>query len=491
MVTTRIIYFFFLVSFLTSTCIAAQSINKPQLILFTDKDKSILGRPIRAELYGISLKTKITDINLTELNHKFGIVTDYVIKDFTDERWPNQSVQVLKLKLYPKIIGDVIIPSLSADSVNSKSIKIHIDTDQTGIPNLRISTKQPYQRQQFIAKINIMTPESNARLAIKDESAINGFESKPLLFTREKENNGHYRLSIGWALTALKDGMHKLQLPAVEYSIDGVSRKQYFFPDQSMKIRKLPSYLPPTIPVGKISIQTQISPGWLLQTDSISYWTLKLRGNVNNSYRLPPILRQIKSNRNVKVFPVDSDYSDKVTNNSFESLVEHSIPFKALNSGLIKLPDLRLQYFDPDTGTIKAITYHQHTVLALSLSWLLVLALLIFITLFYLSKICFKKWSKLKYSKQQRKLAITLLKENKSTGSIRESIRHLSKAEDWPENLALQQWAKLWMSRYKTEADFNDFIIRLSAFLYSSHTDNNSKELSNRLLLLITDRKKR
>jgi len=43
---------------------ASTKLTYPQLILITDKEESELGRPIRAELYGISLKTKIANIKL-------------------------------------------------------------------------------------------------------------------------------------------------------------------------------------------------------------------------------------------------------------------------------------------------------------------------------------------------------------------------------------------------------------------------------------------
>ena len=39
-----------------------------KLFLFIEKSDYILGRPIRAEIYGVALKTKITDINLSKLN---------------------------------------------------------------------------------------------------------------------------------------------------------------------------------------------------------------------------------------------------------------------------------------------------------------------------------------------------------------------------------------------------------------------------------------
>lgn len=490
MVAQRIIYSIFLLTVLPSICFSASGAAKPQLILLIDKSESILGRPIRAELYGVALKTKITDIKLDKLNNNFGVVTDFVINDTNDERWPNQSVQILKFKLYPRITGNIDIPSLSTDTVSSKSIKVHIDTNQTDKPAVTLSTSSPYQRQQFIIQISIVTSDPSARLSINNESIIKNFESNPILFARTKEKSSKHRLTVGWALTALKDGTYKIKLPPIEYSVSGVSRKQFYLPIQTVHIRKLPEYLPPTIPVGKISIQSQLPSTWLLKTDSIAYWTINLSGNVSNPYNLPSILRQIKSNSNFKVFPEDSKRSNQVSHDNYESSVKHSIPFKVLNTGVVKLPKLRVQYFDPNNGTIKILNHPQHSVMALSLFWMSTLTVLTCIILFYLYKLARKKRDKLKYSKLKRAQALQLLNGNNEIDNVRETIRYLTMAEYWPKNISLQQWAKLWREKYKTEGDFNEFITKLSSCLYGSKTDCNIKELNNTMLNLIKDRKR-
>ena len=464
---------------------------EPKLILFTDVTKSTLGRPIRVELYGISLKTKITNIKLNHLNKNFGVVVDYTINDISDKRWPNQSVQILKLKLYPRQTGSILIPRIRYNNIHSDEKIIRITKGKTGEPKIRLSANSPYERQQIIALVTITANDSTARLSIKKNFEINDFESAILPFKRLKNKNGTYQLQIGWALTALKSGRLKLELPAIEYSISGVSRKQFHLPAKSIYIKPLPLYLPPTIPVGKITIQSQLSHNGLLRSDSLIYWDIKLKGNLNNAYSLPPILRQIKSTEHTKFSHITSERSLQATENSLASTVVHSIPFKALESGFLKLPEIKLQYFDPGDGKIKILLHQNKGFFVLTFFWRSLLTVLIILILSYALNTSYKTWQRFKFSKFKRQQAIQILQEDQSDlKKVRESIRLLSEAEYWPKNSSMSQWGKCWVNKYQVNNDFESLINMLSAYFYNKKTNCDANELSLRLLELIQNRKK-
>ncbi len=484
--------FLYRILFLLKIFIISNFCNaSPQLILFTDKSESTLGRPIRAELYGISLKTKISEIKLNGLNENFGVVTEYVINNTSDKRWPNQPIQILKLKLYPRTTGIIIIPGLSANKVQSQKKTIRIIKGKNESPQINFSTSEPYERQQFTVHITITSHDSNSRLSIKENSNISGFEITSLPFERIKGKNGIYLLKIGWALTVLKSGQFKFELPPIEHSISGVSRKKYYLPITSINIKPLPSYLPPTIPVGKVTIQSTLPPNGLLQPDSISYWDIKLSGKLNNTYRLPPILRQIKSNNHIKFLPINSKRSIKATIKGVTSIVNHSIPFKALENGFLRFPKIQLQYFDPESGKIKMDFYQANDVFVLSYFWRSLLAVFLTIFIIYIFYISYKKWMRYKFSRVKLKQAVKILQINNTITTVRESIGLLAEAENWPKNTTISQWAGYWESRYQVDINFERLISSLSSLFYSSEKDCNIKQISQQLIALINNRKKR
>lgn len=475
----------------SSSVVAEEKLNKKQLVLFIDKTESALGRPVRVELYGISLNTKLSDINLKGLKKNFGVVIDSSVSNTTDERWPNKSIQILQLKLYPRYIGKITIPKLESGKLYSKKKIINVVEGKTSIPELTFSSYAPYEHQQIQLHIKIISSDSTSRLSFKKDAVIKGFEYKPLQFKRTKQGNGRYLLQIGWTLTPLKSGTYKLELPPVEYSVSGVLRKRFFLPFNKVISKKLPQYLPPTIPVGKVSIQSEISPSGLLQKDSISYWKIRLQGQLSNAYKLPPVLRQLKSNDQIQFLPADSERTSHATNELFTSTVIHSIPFKALQNGFLTFPEIRYQYFDPENEKIKTIIYKKESIFVIGAFVRGVVIILFLLLASWTIWLSHKKWKKLKYSKHKREQAIELLNNPSHTLDIREAIHLLSQSEFWPVNLTISQWGEMWESKYQTKSDFKILINDLSSALYSPNSSHNLNEIAENLRALLTLRLQR
>ena len=476
--------FMFLLTLISNISFSAQ-----QIIIFTDKSESTIGRPIRVDIYGISLNEKISDIKLNQLSKNFGVVTDYVINETSDERWPNKTIQILKLKLYPRKVGTIIIPRISSNNTHSAEKTLTIKKGEMGLPELTLSTSEPYERQQIIAQFSIISNNSTSRLSLKKDMNIRGFESQPLPFKRTKIKEGIYHLQIGIALSALRNGLLTLELPPVEYSVSGVSRKQFYFPTKQINLKRLPLYLPPTIPVGNVKIQSNLSSTKLLKSDSIYYWNIELSGALNNAYQLPAILRQIKSNNYIKFLPVDSKRSKTKTSSSLISIVHHSIPFKVFDSGALELPEIQLQYFDHATGKIEGIVYYADDVLVLSNFWRSILGFFIIITLGYIMKIAYKKWQQFKFSKCKREQALHILKEENNDKRLRESIRLFAESEYWPKNITISHWGNLWSGKYQTNNDFEEFIKQLTLCFYNTKNDYYSNKLNSEFINLIKNRK--
>ena len=470
--------------------ISYSALAAPQLKVYSNKVETELGRPLRVELIGIDLTNKLTDINLKSLNKHFGVVTDYFIADANDPRWPNNTVQILHLKLYPRKTGQLTIPALKIHRIQSKPIDIKSHKGKTSIPKVRFSSDSPYIRQQIIVTINILSADSTSRLSISKDDNISGFESQPLAFKRSKQKNGQYLLQTGWALTALKSGTQQLQLPPLEYSVSGVARKRFFFPETVLKIKALPNYLPPTIPVGEVSIQSNLKQRYFLSSDTIYYWELSLKGQLNNSYRLPPVLRQIKNNSEMRFLPINSQRSVNRTDKSLTSQVSHSIPFKPTASGVLDFPQIRLQYFEPESGTIKSVTHQADNIFVLNLFWKIFTGALTLLFLAWLFIQALKKWQRVQFTKLKYQQAITLLTQQENAQAIRESLKLIAEAEYWNTNLTITQWCQLWKNKYKTDSEFNLSCAKLSSLCYQHQSNNISINVSKTLLNLIVKKVK-
>ena len=492
MVKKQIIYIWFmslivLISYINPKVAYSQT---SKLFLFIEKSDYMLGRPIRAEIYGVALKTKISDINLSKLNKNFGVLTDYSVNSTRDKRWPKQSVQILKFKLYPRYIGKLTLPQLNINDLKTKKRTIDVSIGETGEPIIFSSTNMPYERQKFIINISIKSDNATSRLSIRDDFNINGFESTTLPFSRIKEKDGTYTNKIGWALTALKNGEQKIELPPIEYSVSGVLRKQFYLPHKIINIKALPSYVPPTLPVGEITLQNHLPLTWLIQPDTLVYWNINIRGEVSNAYRLPAILRQLRSNSDFKFLPVSSKHSNEISSDNLLSVTNYTIPFKALSSGFLKLPKLTIQYFDPNTGEIKDTVYKSSRIFVLGLFWQVILITFVLYLIYNLLNIIYKKAIKLKISTQKRTKALGNLQEINNATQIKKSLQLIAEAECWPKNLTISQWGNYWEKKYQVNNGFNDLIQKISSFCYSLETNSDINELGLQLYNIIKNRKR-
>lgn len=483
----KLIYSMLFMLLISNTLYAKGDINTSRLFLYSDKNESELGRPLRVEIYGIALKSKISNLKLSALNEKFGVEIDHIINNTSDKRWPNQSIQILKLKLYPRKSGKLIIPNLSINKIQSKKKVIFITGKDTS--KHTISSTSPYERQQIISHFTVITSDSSARLSINDESFVHGFDSAPLRFKRTKNTDGTYTLQIGWSLSAVKSGETNLELPPIDYSVSGVARKKYYLPLKKISIKALPLYISPTTPVGNIEISSDTENKSVFKIDSLSYWKIKIKGALNNTYNLPPVLRQIKSNTQFKFLPVNSKrYIEKTEINLF-STVEHSIPFKSLNSGLSTLPNIKIQYFDPVDKKLKTIIHRTNTIFILGNFWRTIISIIFFILLFYFSRKSYTRLQRYIYSKNKREEAITRLQGNDNT-NIRGFVTLIAESEFWPKNITLSQWAVFWENKYQVNNNYDVLMGILSDNMYSKKSSKELKELQSQLIDLVSSRKR-
>ncbi|MFK5914896.1 MAG: hypothetical protein QM484_11010 [Woeseiaceae bacterium] len=468
----------------------AYSVNKPQLILKLDKTTSPLGRPIRAELYGVSLKSKVTNIDLSPLKNDFGIVIDFFTNNLVDERWKNQHIQVLKFKLYPRTAGKITVPSLIAEKIVSNPVILDITSTRTNTPKITLSKSTPYQREQFVVFFSLTSSNNSAQLYFEENPTVPLFETTPLLFKRIKQEKDKYLLTLGLAVTTYQSGEVTFTLPTVKYSENGVLRKTFYSKEQILHIKPLPTYMPATIPVGIIKLDSSITNTSIFTSNNISYLTLKVQGNLNSAYQLPPLLRQIKSNNKVDIFPAISKRSEQVLFDKVISTAKHTIPFRTHYNGYSSIASIKLQYFNPATHTIDAVIYKTQTVFALSLFWRSIVLLITIIILLYAIKYTHRSIRRHLDSKLHRQQALTILNSTKEKKSIRKAINLISKSENLDNNTDLSAWFNNWEKHYIKNEVFYSLKNKLHEFLYSDNSESDIDTIKQELVTLIIERKR-
>jgi len=232
-----------------------------ELIFMVDKTTLEFGHYSKAELYAVDLPQKLNRIDFSELEHNFGVVIEETTEQVEDARWPDQEVQLIELKLYPRTVGALTVPALRLADVQSKlqSIMVATGVDEKNnsmSQKVTLSSASVGQRQRVTILVEIITRDSFVSLQT-DELSIKGFDVFPIPASVEKiQNNAgrYFTLRIGWVIFPLIDGDFDISLPAIEYSQFSQTLRRYYFPTQKLTVMNLPPYIPPTMPVGEVSI---------------------------------------------------------------------------------------------------------------------------------------------------------------------------------------------------------------------------------------------
>lgn len=454
------------------------SFAAPQLFINLNKSEIQLGHAIDAELYGIDLHTKLIDIDLRDLKEVFGVTLEESFGEIEDPRWPGRPVQMMQFKLYPRQTGNLIVPELSVAGAQTKAQTVlvtpGIKTTRNGAMDiqreLKLSTAQPWERQQVIIEVEVVAEDSFASLRSKPLK-IPGFDvfSIPASVDKNSDNDsGRSVMRIGWVLLPLAAGQYHIELPPVEYHKSGQTERSYYFPKQTLNVKALPPYLPPTMPVGRIHMTSRLQSDTFILPGLLHYWDVTLTGNGIAPNWIPPISQQIKSNADMQFFPATAERVPFVSRDGLQGEVTYHIPFKPISNGRLKLPSLRIQYFDPESARIIIATHQPQPALVLSTTLRLIVAGLLLVTLLWAGKYLYGKFCLMRQRHRLRQAAMSGITQAQSFVDLRMALTLLAKAKGWPTNMTLRHFASHCRSKANASNDLLDLLNQLSHACYSN-----------------------
>jgi len=204
------------------------------------------------------------------------------------------------------------------------------------------------------------------------------------------------------------------------------------------------------MPVGKVVIENSLESGKygrLHTTKTLANWNIKVITNGVLPQTIPPVLRQIKINSALEVLPETTKQSADKTFAGLESTMHYQLPIKALKSGKLSLPELSIQYFDPQDNTLKKASSQPPMHWALnSYLQLLLVVLALMIVLLALFKV-YKKISAVIQKQQNIRHAKNKIQQAKNTTELRNALKHYAQVNGWQENSTLEQWLGNWQSQ--------------------------------------------
>ena len=320
--------------------------------------------------------------------------------------------------------------------------------DKTPQVNVTLSANQVWQRQQVILTLEVKTQDPFARLEsglFKQES----FSITPLSTSEKKDdskdkkqhketNTPPYTLTKKWAIHPFISGTHPLKLPRIRYRPNRGRIITLDIPNPTLKVRALPLYIPPTMPIGKISLShislsDKQSKGLanIITPNNLYQWTITVTGKGVARQNMPPVSRQLVSTDSYEIFPAQRSQKTIETEQGVTQVIQYDIPIKATKSGIPSLPTIEVQYFDTTTGKLSTTQLDPPFLMALNkyLQWLIALVIIaILITLLIVASQKIKK--RLKQILNYRQ-ALQSLEKASTYEQVRIALNEIAQVKKW------------------------------------------------------------
>ncbi len=350
--------------------------------------------------------------------------------------------------------------------------------------NLSLSKERVWQREQAIVTLEVVSNDKLSRLEA-DEYRQTGFTIVP--FELEKtETEEAIRLILKWAIFPNLKTKQPIELPRVRYRPSSGRPKSLKLPQLFLKVRPLPIYVPPTMPVGKVSLKSDWSNGSIISSKKMFEWRIFAESTQVSPQTLPAITQQLVSTANTQILPLQRSIKTLKKDNGVTHQQQYQIPIKALKMGTLKLPEVVVQYFDPETGKLKKVGLKRQFSLVLNqwLLWLIalcLLAILVVSTLKFVPKL--KQFYQRRKSKHQ---ALQSLSKAENYQQIRASLQQIAIADNLPANMTLDLFAAQYEFKQLAYPAIKKLLDTLKANEFSAaNHQNDIRKISDGLYKLL------
>ncbi len=412
---------------------SARAAPEPALRLALEGTQVELGQPLRGAVISDPSAPPPTREDLRSLEGDFEVQ----VRDGPEPL--ANGAHRLPFRLYARHTGEILLSgpgapvAVTVTDANVRSEPLRV--------RHQLSSATPWVRQQVLLTMEVITPEPHASLRL-DPPSLPGVEVVPLPPSSEPVQTAagpRTRLRAGWALFPLAPGAYRLDLPPVHYRLDGGTRRLFPLGPVELAVRPLPPYVPPTMPVGRVALASRLEPAGLLHKDHLAHWHLTVSAPAVPAPWLPPVLRALKSGPALRYLPAQSVLETSPDGSGVHALAEHTVPFRPLADGRLALPQLEVQYFDPDSGRLERVVHvpPRPLVLGIPARWAAV-ALVATLLAWALPRLWHRgraRWQ----SRVARRAALAELSRAADAAALRGALRRYLAATGAPANLPLER----------------------------------------------------
>jgi len=345
---------------------------------------------------------------------------------------------------------------------------------------LSLSKEVVWQREPVTVTLEVVSNDTLSRLDSKkfeqDGFTILAYEQQ----IKEEKNKQILRLK--WAVfpLMLDNNTKKVEilLPRIRYRPSSGRPITLDLKALSLTVKPLPLYVPPPMPVGKVSLQSEWNHGRFIYSKKLFNWSVISKSLNVAPQTLPALSRYFKNTEELTFLPFRKSSKIEKKQQGINTHQHYQIPIKAVAVGRLNLPNIAVQYFNPETGLIEKTSISIPVVMVIN-HWLL--AILGFALLLLLAFVWLKAISRVKGILKRRtqiKQALQALKSANSYSKIQSALMQYALAKKGKNNISLGQFVKSCDLNKKDQLALEALIEKLQLSEFSLRENKQSTKIA-------------
>ena len=433
-----------------------------------DKKTLALGEPLTLELNVEDVSDAISNINLDKLKQHFNVYGISSVAQKHSKKGRTVISETMTLTLYPLHSGRLQIPALTYKGARSKELQVSVLEFSKLLPRVTFKTvvdiSHPLVRQEITLMLDIYD-DGTLQWTVPREIVATGFHQRRLAESQREEMLDGTRYTVhhyAWALLPLQEGRMTAAFPLLDAFKFG-TRLRYPVAPIKIDVAAVPAYLPVHVPIGK-PLLTMEPLSTVIALSRPVNWKFKIQGAGISVDGISKLLSSIHENDSLKFYPLQVSKDDQARSVTAMQTLLVTVPFVPLHTGMIRLPDINIAYFDPEYARLESIVITGSTIEVFNPVWLTIQKVLLgaFILIMVLGVIYYL-YQRIKFSLRKRQ-SLFEISRAASADELRNAMMDFAGLPS--SHITFQQWLSHMRQYYDVEESLQTLVRKVEGACY-------------------------
>lgn len=336
------------------------------LTVKVDKKTIVLGEALIVELRVEEGSEPLSNIKLDQVKQNFNIygISSTVLSQ--NKKGRSVRIETMTLTLYPFSKGRVQLPALSYRGKSSQPIWVEVVESSQRIPRVifqrALDTAHAQVRQAATLSLEIYD-DGSLQWTAPREIIADGAHQRILAESQRVAVLDGISYTIqrySWAITPLRAGGIQITFPMLDAFKFG-TRLRYAVAPVWINAAPVPAYLQVHVPIGKPVIEFE-PLAHEIALDRPVNWIFRVQSASLSVEGLGKLLSNLRSNETIRFYPsvISALGNDRAS--TATQILQVSVPFVPLRTGILTLPEINLPYYDPASARVESVLMSGATV---------------------------------------------------------------------------------------------------------------------------------